>query len=200
MFQRSKILISISLIGMLCVPAVNMMAQGQAPATSAPQKNWKDRAEYDLYDALSKDTNPKTRLEKLQQWEKQYPQTDYAKERRLLFLTTAFALGQPKETADAAKQVLADDPKNFIALYALVSFTRPLAGNNPTPDVLDQGDKAANALLADINTAPPNVTEDQWKTQKPQIEELGHTTLGWIAMQKKNWQASEAEFQKSLAL
>src|SRR5260370_3909197 len=87
MFQRSKILISISLIGMLCVPAVNMMAQGQAPATSAPQKNWKDRAEFDLYDAITKDNNPKTeqekpqqlksRLEKLQQWQTQYPSTDY---------------------------------------------------------------------------------------------------------------------------
>ena len=198
--QPSKILLAIATIGMLGLAPVRMLGQAAPPSSAEPQKNWKDRAEYDLYDALSKDTNPKTRLEKLQQWEKGYPQTDYAKERRILFLTTAFALGQPKETAEAAKQVLADDAKNFIALYALVSFTRPLAGNNPTPEVLDQGDKAANALLADINTTPPNVTDDQWKAQKPQVEELGHTTLGWIAMQKKNWQASEAEFQKSLAL
>ena len=76
LFQRSKILLSISLIGMLCVPAMNMMAQGQAPASPAPQKNWKDRAEFDLYDAITKDTNAKTRLEKLQQWQTQYSTTD----------------------------------------------------------------------------------------------------------------------------
>jgi len=198
--QPSKILLAIAMMSMVGMAPMRMLGQAAAPTSAEPQKNWKDRAEYDLYDALSKDTNPKSRLEKLQQWEKQYPQTEWAKERRLLFLTTEFALGQPKETAEAAKQVLADDPKSFIALYALVSFTQALAGNNPTPDVLDQGDKAANALLADVNTAPPNVTEEQWKGQKPQVEELGHTTLGWIAMQRKNWQASEAEFQKSLAL
>jgi len=198
--QPSRILLAIAIVGMVGLAPMRMLGQAAAPSSSEPQKNWKDRAEYDLYDALSKDTNPKTRLEKLQQWEKQYPQTDYAKERRILFLTTTFALGQPKEATDAAKMVLGDDPKNFIALYALVTFTRPLAGNNPTPDVLDQGEKAATALLAGINTPPANVTEDQWKAQKPQVEELAHTTLGWIAMQKKNWQGSEAEFQKSLQL
>src|SRR5579864_8852035 len=198
--QPSKILLAIAMMSMVGLAPMRMLGQAAAPTSAEPQKNWKDRAEYDLYDALSKDTNPKTRLEKLQQWEKQYPQTEWIKERKLLFLTTDFALGQPKETAEAAKQVLADDPKNFIALYALVSFTQALAGNNPTPEVLDQGDKAAKELLASINTTPPNVTDEQWKGQKPVVEELGHTTLGWIAMQRKNWQASEAEFQKSLAL
>ena len=198
--QPSKILLAIAIFGMVGLAPMRMLGQAAAPSSAEPQKNWKDRAEYDMYDALSKDTNPKTRLEKLQAWEMKYPQTDYAKERRILFLTTYFALGQPKEATEAAKQVLGDDPKNFIAQYALVSFTRALAGNNPTPEVLDQGDKAAKALLADINTAPANVTEDQWKAQKPQIEELCHTTLGWTAMQKKSWQASEAEFEQSLKL
>jgi tetratricopeptide (TPR) repeat protein len=30
------------------------------------------------------------------------------------------------------------------------------------------------------------------------VEELSHTTIGWAEMQKKNWQAAEDEFQKSL--
>src|SRR5262249_13142667 len=114
---------------------------------------------------------------------------------------TYVALGMPKESTEAAKQVLAsDDPKNFIALYAIVSFTTARAGNNPTPDVLDDGEKAANALLANMDTPPAGVTEAQWNQQKPQLQELAHTTLGWIAMQKKSWQPAEAEFQKSLQI
>jgi tetratricopeptide (TPR) repeat protein len=66
--------------------------------------------------------------------------------------------------------------------------------------VLDQGDKAAKALLAILDKVPPNFTEEQWKTQKPQIEALAHATLGWVAFQKKSWQAAEAEFQKTLQL
>jgi tetratricopeptide (TPR) repeat protein len=159
-----------------------MFGQATAPSSSAPQKNWKDRAEYDLFDAIAKDSSPKTKLEKLQQWVKQYPQTDYVNERRTLLLATYFQLGMAKEAVEVAKQVLADDPNNFSALFITVSFTQALA------------------LLANLDKVPPNFTEETWKTQKPQVEALAHTTLGWIAMQKKNWQAAEAEFQKTLQL
>jgi tetratricopeptide (TPR) repeat protein len=193
-------LLAIAITGLLGLAPMRMRAQATAPSSQEPQKNWKDRAEYDLYDAITKDTNPKTRLEKLQQWEKQYPQTEWIKERRTLFLTTYFALGQAKDAVAIAKQILAEDPKNFSALYIIVTFTQALAGNTPTPDVLDQGEKTAKTLLENIDATPPNFTPETWKSQRPQVENLAHTTLGWIAMQKKNWQASEDEFQKSLKI
>jgi len=199
--QPYKFLFAIAMIAMIGVLPVRMFGQAQAPATGGAQPQWKDRAEYDLYNAISMDTNMKTRLEKLQQWEKQYPMTDYAAQRRILLLTTYVALGMPKEATEAAKKVLAtDDPKNFIALYAIVSSTIPLASSGPTPEVFDQGEKAANALLANMDTPPAGVTEAQWNQQKPQLQELAHTTLGWIAMQKKSWQPAEAEFQKTLQI
>jgi tetratricopeptide (TPR) repeat protein len=169
-------------------------------AAKQPQKNWKDRAEYDLYDAILKDTNAKTKLDKLQQWEKQYPTSDYADQRQLLLLTTYVALNQPQQAVAEAKQILTTDPKNFSALYYTMFYTRALAGNSPTPEVLDQGEKAAKAILANIDTPPPNVTPEQWKGARTDVENLAHTTLGWIAMQRKNWDEAEGEFQKSLAL
>ena len=201
LFQPSKLLLAIAMIGMIGVLPARMFGQAQAPAAGGAQPQWKDRAEYDLYDAISKDTNMKTRLDKLQQWQMKYPQTDYAKQRRLLLLTTYVALGMPKEATEAAKQVLAmDDPKNFVALYAIVSSTTALAGANPSPEVLDQGEKAANTLLASMDTPPAGVTEAQWNAQKPQLQDLAHTTLGWIAMQRKNWAGAQAEFLKSLQI
>lgn len=200
MLFQSKILLAVSLTGMLCVPTAPMMAQAQPPASPAPQKNWKDRAEFDLYDAITKDTNAKTRLEKLQQWQTQYPTTDYGAERKTLFVTTYSALNLPKETTEAAKQLLADDPKSFTALYYIMYFTQSLYAANQSPDVLDQGERAAKTILENINTPPPNVTDDQWKTLRPQVELLAHVNLGFIAMQRKNWDAAEAEFQKSLQM
>src|SRR5262249_6066533 len=47
---------------------------------------------------------------------------------------------------------------------------------------------------------PPNVTEEQWKKLRPDIELLAHVDLGFIAMQRKNWDVAEADFQKSLQL
>jgi len=32
------------------------------------------------------------------------------------------------------------------------------------------------------------------------VETLAYTTLGWIAMQRKNWQTAEEDLKKSLAI
>src|SRR5271154_6033414 len=95
-FQKSRLTLAVAIAttGVLFLGPARMFSQAQAPTTAAPQKNWKDRAEYDLFDSITKDTNAKTKLEKLQQWEKQYPTTDYSSERRMLFLTTYVALSQ----------------------------------------------------------------------------------------------------------
>jgi tetratricopeptide (TPR) repeat protein len=153
-----------------------------------------------LYSSILADTNPKTKLDKLQEWQTKYPATEFAKPRKQLFLNTYVASNQPKEAVAAAKQILADDPKDFSALYYTMYFTRALAGANPTPDVLEQGEKAAAAIVSNIDTLPPNVTADQWKGARGPVETLGHATLGWIAMQRKNWDAAEGEFQKTLAM
>lgn len=187
-------------MGMLCLAPMRMSGQSGTPPAQAPQKNWKDRAEYDLYDAISKDTNAKTRLDKLQQWEKQYPQTEWLVERKTLLVTTHAQLNQPKETTEAAKQLLADDPKNFTALYYTMYFTQPLYGQSQSPDALDQGEKASNTILSSIDTPPPNVAPEQWAKLRPDIELLAHVNLGFIGMTRKNWDAAEAEFGKSLKL
>jgi len=197
--QSYKSFLVTGILGLLSLAPTGMYGQA-APAAQTPQKNWKDRAEYDLYDAITKDTNAKTRLDKLEQWQKQYPQTDYKIERATLLVTTHAALGQAKETTDAAKQLLADDPKNFTALYYTMYFTQPLYGQSQTPEVLEQGEKASNTILSGIDTPPPNVTAEQWAKLRPDIELLAHVNLGFIAMQRKNWDAAEAEFGKSLQL
>jgi hypothetical protein len=195
MTQPLRFLWLAATVGLL-VPAWVTGQDKEAPA----QPQYKNPAEYTLYDSILKDTNPKTRLDKLQEWQSKYADTDFEKQRKALFLDTYIKLNQPKDAVAEAKQILADDPKDFTSLYYTMYFTRPLAGDNPTLEVLDQGEKAATAFLANIDTPPPNVTADQWKAARPPMEILGHSTLGWIAMQRKSWDAAEGEFQKTLAL
>jgi tetratricopeptide (TPR) repeat protein len=198
--QSSKYLLVIMLAGVLGPMPARMFGQAAAPSSAQPQKNWKDRAEYDMYASILADTNPKTKLEKLQAWEKAYPMTEWIKERRTLLLTTYAALNDAKGTVDEAKQILADDPKDFTALYYTMYFTQGLYSQNQSPDVLDQGEKAAQAILANIDTPPPNVTADQWAKLRPDVELLAHVNLGFIGMQRKNWDAAETEFHKDLGL
>jgi len=182
------------------VPARMFGQAAAAPSSAAPQKNWKDRMEYDLFDSITKDNNPKTKLEKLQAWEMMYPMTEWIKERRTLFLTTYAALNDPKNAVNEAKQILADDPKDFTALYYTMLFTQGLYAQSQTPGVLDEGDKAAKAILENLDTPPPNVKADDWAKLRPQLELLAHRNMGWIAMQRMNWDGAEAEFTKTLML
>src|SRR5437016_4389516 len=55
-------------------------AQGQ-PAQGQPARNWKDRAEYDLYNASVKEQDPNKRLALLNSWKEKYTKSDYAPER-----------------------------------------------------------------------------------------------------------------------
>jgi|HubBroStandDraft_5_1064220.scaffolds.fasta_scaffold29657_3 tetratricopeptide (TPR) repeat protein len=191
------LLMAAAMVGLLA-PA--WMTGQDKPAAAQEGPKYKDQGEYTLYDSILKDTNPKTKLDKLQEWQTKYPATEFDKPRKALFLDTYVKLNQPKEAVAAAKVILADDPKDFTSLYYTMYFTRALAGANPTPDVLDQGEKAAAAIVANIDTPPPNVTADQWKGARTGVETLAHSTLGWIAMQRKNWDVAEGEFQKTLAL
>jgi tetratricopeptide (TPR) repeat protein len=181
--------------GLLCLP---MHILGQDAAAKQPQ--CKDQQECDLYNSILQDNNAKTRLEKLQQWEKAYSSTDFIKVRRNLFITTYVAAGQPKEAVGVAKQSLADDPRDFNALYYTMLLTRALYGANQQAAILDDGEKAAKELVAGIDTSPPGVTPDQWAKLRPDVETLSHVTLGFVGMQRKTWDPAQAELKKALEL
>ena len=76
----------------------------------------------------------------------------------------------------------------------------------PTADDLASGEKAANGLLSILDTffaagkKPATTTDAAWTTAKTQAEVLGHATLGWIALSKKDDQTAEKEFTKVLQL
>ncbi len=200
MFRLHRVLLALFLSGALWLSPVRMLGQQQPAAGAEKQPEFKSQAEYDLYTAITQDTNPQTRMEKLQQWEKQFPETQWIKARRTLFLTTNVALNKPKEAVEAAKAILADDPKDFSAQYYIMFFAPTLYAANQTPDLLDQGEKAANTILASIATPPPNVKDEDWAKLRPDVEVMAHVNLGFFAMQRKNWNGAETEFLKSLRM
>ena len=126
--------------------------------------------------------------------------TDWAKERRTLFLTTYAALNDGKNVFEAAKKILADDPNDFTAHYYEMLFTQPLYTQNQSKDILDEGEKAAKAVLASIDMPPPGVAADQWAKLRPAVEVMAYKNLGFIDMQRMDWANAEANLQKALTL
>lgn len=204
--KARKLLLAVAVTGTLILAPLSLRAQpaGQSPATPATQntgqKNWKDRAEYDLYDAIQKDNNPQTRLEKLNQWKEKYPSTDFNDLRQTAFLTTYAAVGKIQEALNTAKEILAASPSDFTALYYTALLTPQLVALNikPTDDQLATAEKAANSILG--GAKPPNVKDEDWQKAKGDVEAIAHKSLGWVAMQRKQPEAAEAEFKKSLEM
>jgi len=164
--------------------------------SQAAQPNWKDRAEYDLFDAIQKEADLKKKAALINQWKEKYPGTEFKKQRVGLLLQTFQQLGDIPNLVVAAKELTGLDPKDVSTLAAVCALSMQL--NNASPEVLDLAEKSANGLIANLDNKPAAITDDQWKTQRPITEALGYRTLGWAAMQRKDAITAETNFAKSL--
>ena len=201
----SKVLMTVAVAAGITVLSVPGKAQdSQAPAAQPGQKNWKDRAEYDLFTAITKEPDGNKRLALLNSWKEKYPTSDYAPERLQIYVTTYAALNQPDKVIATGNEVLQSDPKNLTVLYMMTQNV--LALTKPTPDDLSSGEKAANGLISNLDAffdtakKPASTSDADWAKARTQTETLAHTSLGWIALQKKDNETAEKEFTKSLQL
>ncbi len=168
------------------------------------KKNWKDRGEYDLYAAITKEASAAKKIELLDTWKEKYPETDFKQERLQLYLTAYQAANQPVKMVETANQMLALNPKDVQALYWICTLATTHA--NPTEQDFGTAEKAANTLLGVVpetfaaDKRPQSTSEADWTKARNDMGALAHKTLGWVAMQRKNNAKAEEHFQQSLEL
>jgi len=181
-------------------------ANGQA---AQPQKNYKDRAEYDLYSKITQTQDPKARLDLLNQWQDKYPQSDFADDRLKYFINTLAQLApndppSRQQLIQKCQDMLKKDPKYFLANYYIALWGPAVGGAAPPPDLLTQVDSAAHAVLDGVEDTfsaskkPATVSDTQWGTLKNQAMALAHNALAWEAASKKDTAAAENEYKASL--
>ena len=184
-------------VTVLVLTAVAWAQQAQGP-------QWKDRAEYDLVQEIQKQTAPAKKIELLKTWEEKYPATEFKVQRLNMMIDAYRAANQLPQAFETAKRLMAEDPKGLAGLYWVTFLT--IGMNNTSPDVLDAGEKAAQGLLANLDTIfaadkkPQQMSEADWKKQRAQMEALSHTTLGWIAMTRKDLEGAEKQFTKAVQI
>jgi tetratricopeptide (TPR) repeat protein len=188
-----KRLTAVLILGSVC--SLGLWGQAKEP-------QWKDRAEYDLYDSILKAQDNNTKLGLLQSWAQKYPQTDYLEARHQLTVQTYQALGKGKEMMEAAKKMAADSPKSFFALYWINLLTVSL--NETSPAALADGEKYANAFLGimdetfDPSKRKAEVSEEAWKKERATMESLAYRALGWTAMSANKHEVAEKNFEEAL--
>ena len=181
----------------LCAGQTQPAPAQTAPAQSGgPKQTWRDQAEYDLYSSMSKETDAKKKLALLNTWKEKYPNTDFKIQRQQLYYNTYQQLGDVKGMVQTLHDMLALNPKDLVAMSTLMFFIPGLGDTSPS--ALDNATKVANSALANLDTRPEQIPEDKWPQGKKDIEAQAHKALGWAAWMRKELDAAEQEFKKSL--
>jgi hypothetical protein len=160
--------------------------------SQTPQRQWKDRAEYDLYDSIQKAQNPQQRLDLLNTWKSKYPQSEVKQLRDRLLMQTYHALNQGANMYQACRDLLSSEPKDIEALVWANLLTVSL--NNISADALAFGESSARTLLGTL------ASEGAALKERTAYEATARTTLGWVAWKRKQYDAAEREFTLSLQL
>jgi tetratricopeptide (TPR) repeat protein len=166
------------------------------------KREWKDRAEYDLYDSITKEQNANTKLGLLEQWKQKYAASDYKDVRGKLLVDTYRQLNNAKGMLAASKEYAADFPKDVYGYVWINLLTISMADSSA--DALDGGEKAANGMLGIVDEffspakKPANIDDATWKKQTGDTQAMAYRTLGWVSMQRNQFDKAETAFGEVL--
>ncbi len=195
----SKLISGLAVAAVMCITLLG-------PTAAAQEKKVKDRAEYDLYTAITQEKDPSKRLGLLDQWQQKYPDSDFKKERLLIYISTYQQLSQPAKMIDTAKNVLTMDPKDFTSLYWLTILEVSQNPTNPSEAAMGDAEKAAKGILENVDTVfaadkkPKTTADADWDKAKKDMQANAHRTLGWVAFNRKNYPDAEKEFKSTIQL
>jgi len=167
-------------------------------AGAASMAGWTDRKEYDLVLKIRGEATPEKKLALLEQWKKDYPQTEMRQVRRELFLATYQSMEDTPKMFATAQEMVADQPQNFVGVYWCTLLTPEM--KNPKAETLDAGGKAAQQLLASLNVyfaanqKPDSVSAADWQKQKGAAELLAQRTIGYVQWKKGDYPGAEKAF------
>jgi hypothetical protein len=222
-FQRMA---AVAIVGALAVSGTVQLASAQA----APEKKVKDQGEFDIFNQTLKDANnPQQQIKDLDTWTQKYPESDFKDDRFLYYLQAYNGANMPAKVLEVGAGLMARDLKAVFGkdpkagpqqvLQVLYLMTANFAKMpSPTPEQVEQGTKAANALkdyVGEYFTAankPAGTSDAEWTKTKDQVASLSKAVLmsvatrpGAEAMAKyrqdkntENCKAAEGAYQKAL--
>lgn len=157
-----------------------------------------DRKEYDIVLTIRAEAVVQKRLQYLDEWTKQYPQSEMAQVRRELYLRAFQELGDNGKMLLVAEDMIRDQPDSFVGVY-WCSLLLP-ASKVASLDRLRVGEAAARQLLKGLDTyfspdkKPELTAPADWVKQKDEVERMAHRSLGWIHWQRGDHVLAEKEF------
>jgi len=153
------------------------------------QKNYKDRAEYDVYSEVVKDfaaNNFSKALTDLDQWSEKYPDSEFKEDRQILYVQAYAGTNQMAKVLDSAQAVLSNkrlagehSASVLRALYAVVSAIQRVP--DPSAQQLRTASEAAHRLNA-FDAPPEGVSAAAWESTRADLRSAAQAALVYIAV------------------
>jgi len=175
-----------------------------ALAAAAASAGWTSRDEYDLVLKIRAEASPQKQLELLNQWKKQYPQSEMRQARGELFLGAYQVSGDIVHMFATASEMLAGQPDNFVGVYWCTLLTPEM--KDTKPQTLDVGYNAARQLEVGLDAyfapsqKPTGMADGDWGTRKSAAGLLARRAIGWVEWQRGDLPAAEKTFTGYLQL
>jgi hypothetical protein len=180
--------ILISLVALVVV--VTLTSNAQTP------KNWRDRAEYDLYtEIVQLDGSPAARLPIREKWKIGYPQSDYADVRLKIYLVTYQQMNDHRGAFDTAAEILNSQANDLSALKEIIDHGLQLLPEQPTASLsaenknnLDTIQKTGRYILENIDMIyaadkkPQQISNEDWRSAKTKMQDTAQTVLNRAAI------------------
>jgi len=184
-FSKTK-KITIAFVAVMAFAA----AQTPPPAAAAPADNrkWKSPAEETLGIAANTEKDPAAKLEKLDKWKHDFPQSDYDEARTGVYFGVYGDLKRYHDQIMAAQELRKKVPDNLLLLRTIFGDV-PLIKTPSAEDLAALSDAAhyvidhADEVFSSKNK-PAGQTDDAWNQLKPQMVAYAQTQLDWIAEQQ----------------
>ena len=176
-------------IAIVCV-AMMAYAAAQTPPPAAPAKKFKDDKEQTEAIAANNEKDPKAKLDKLDLWKHDYPETEYAVERLGAYFVTYGSLKDYHNQVMIAQELrkqpnLADNLDLLRTIFGDVPLIKP-----PSAEDLAAITDAANFVIGHADDVfapgkkPANQTDAQWTALKPTMIDYAKNQLDWVAEQQ----------------
>src|ERR1051326_8573856 len=81
---------------------------------------WKDQQEYDMYNAVLKESDPKKKLALINAWKDKYPDTQYKQARLQLYLNAYVQLNDFPNVLATLNELLGMNPKDLAVMSPIM--------------------------------------------------------------------------------
>ncbi len=194
-----KILVSLVLGNLLFLGTTRR--GGAQTGQAQPQPKYTNEEYNDLTAALrEKDLQKQVQL--LDQFCEKHPKSELLPTAFQTYFLAYQKLNQPAKVVETADRWLAIDPANFIAL-ATRAYYFPATISNADPDLQAKLDKAEQAARKGLEMVPKQVkqpaqTDEQFAEQMKAVTSLFHSTIGLVALQRKDYKTGKVEFEAAI--